>query len=126
VGDGYHIFFKNALVGSVGFVHLNEKHKNCEIGYWLDAKHNGLGIMTKSTKMLEDFAFEKLGCERVEIKCDEKNEKSAGVPERLGYKLDGILRKERYGCGPDKKKLTNTMIWSKLKSEWMKENAKRA
>jgi ribosomal-protein-serine acetyltransferase len=65
-----------------------------EIGYWLRASAEGKGYMSEAVRLLTDFAFDKLGAQRVEIQCDELNERSAQVARKLGYKQEGLLRNE--------------------------------
>ena len=39
-----------------------------------------------------DYAFEEMDMNRVEIRCSAENVRSAAVPERLGFKKEGLLR----------------------------------
>jgi RimJ/RimL family protein N-acetyltransferase len=59
-----------------------------EIGYWLAAGHTGRGLATVAAGALTRIAFDTLGVERVEIRCDPRNVASARVPHRLGYTTD--------------------------------------
>ena len=59
-----------------------------EIGYWLAAAHTGRGLATLAAAALTRIAFDTLGVERVEIRCDPRNAASARVPRRLGYTTD--------------------------------------
>jgi RimJ/RimL family protein N-acetyltransferase len=114
----YFIFQNGKIVGSVGFVERDEKSKSLEIGYWLDQAVSGRGIMTRVVKMLEDMVFG-LGNEwnRIQIKCDALNEKSQNVAKRCGYVYEGILRQS---CPYNDGSLGDSMVFSKLKSEWQK------
>lgn len=80
------------LIGSTGFNRLDWKARVCEIGYWIDHRHEGKGIVTKACRAMIDYAFDELGMNRVEIRCSTENVRSAAVPERLGFKLEGTLR----------------------------------
>ncbi|GAA2145367.1 GNAT family N-acetyltransferase [Kitasatospora kazusensis] len=62
-----------------------------EIGYWVDAAHNGRGIATECARALTEAALALPGIERVEIHCDEANGASAAVPRKLGYRLDRVI-----------------------------------
>jgi RimJ/RimL family protein N-acetyltransferase len=55
------------------------------------------------------MGFENLGANRIEIRCDDRNERSARVAERLGFKLDGTLRCDSRGMD---KVLRGTRIYS--------------
>ena len=80
------------LVGSTGFNRLDWKARVCEIGYWIDHRHEGKGIVTKACKTMIDYAFDELEMNRVEIRCSTENARSAAVPERLGFQREGVLR----------------------------------
>ncbi len=112
----YYIVLDNKIIGVISFVEFSEKHKFAEIGYWLSKDYNGRGIMTSAVKMLEKFAFEVLGMNRVVIKADFENKKSRAIPERCGYKEEGVLRQTRILRG----RVRDIVVYSKLKSEWEK------
>lgn len=84
-----------------------------EIGYWLDANHTGLGIITRVGRALTTDAF-KTGSQRVQIVAAAENQKSRAVAERLDYQLDAIKRQERYLRG----KFIDRAVYSALKGEW--------
>lgn len=58
-----------------------------EIGYWLDEAHTGRGLATEVAGVLTQVALALPEIRRVEIHTDEGNERSAAVPQRLGYHL---------------------------------------
>jgi ribosomal-protein-serine acetyltransferase len=62
------------------------------IGYWIRASAEGHGYVTESVRLLTDYAFDNLKANRLEIRCDELNVRSAAIPKRLGYVLEGRLR----------------------------------
>ena len=63
-----------------------------EIGYWVRASAAGQGYITEAVKLLVEYAFTHLHANRVEICCDERNERSAAVARRLGFVQEGRLR----------------------------------
>ncbi|GAA1568898.1 hypothetical protein GCM10009678_59610 [Actinomadura kijaniata] len=62
-----------------------------EIGYWVRAGHTRRGLATAAAGALTAGAFALPGVERTEIRCDEANTASAGVPRKLGYRLDRVV-----------------------------------
>ncbi len=63
-----------------------------EIGYWIRASATGQGYMTEAVKLLVEYAFTHLHAQRVQIRCNERNERSAAVARRLGFIQEGRLR----------------------------------
>jgi ribosomal-protein-serine acetyltransferase len=52
-----------------------------------------------------------LKCRRIEVRCESTNIKSRSIPERLGFKLEGILRNDDLSANG--KNLTDTCIFAK-------------
>jgi RimJ/RimL family protein N-acetyltransferase len=64
---------------------------------------------------LSVFAFEILKANRVEIRCDQRNVRSRKVAERLGYRLEGILR--NFQVSPDRQ-LENTCVYAMIAEDF--------
>lgn len=105
---------RNVFVGLIGFKDTDKINKKTEIGYWLSEKHQKQGIITKSVDKLCDFAFNKLGINRVQIKCAVENKSSINIPKKLGFKFEGI---ERHGELLTGNIFTDLEIYSKLKGD---------
>lgn len=61
-------------------------------GYWLRPSATGHGYMTEAIRLLTDYALTTWHAQRLEISCDESNERSIGVARRLGFVQEGRLR----------------------------------
>ena len=61
-----------------------------EIGYWCRTSKSGQGYVTETVRALTTLAFAQLGAARVQIRCDDKNTRSAHVAEACGYRLEGV------------------------------------
>lgn len=108
------IFENEELIGNVGCVRPNLPSKSVEIGYWLDKDQTGKGIMTRSCKILLDYLFKDLELNRVVLRCEPQNEKSAAIAERLGFIREGVAREvERKQDG-----FADLIVYSMLKKEW--------
>ena len=86
------IFCGEKIVGVIGFVNFGWESRSTEIGYWIAKNYEGKGIVTDSCKVLVGCAFRELELNRVEIRCATENERSRAIPERLDFKLEGVLR----------------------------------
>jgi [ribosomal protein S5]-alanine N-acetyltransferase len=56
-----------------------------QIGYWIDEKHAGRGIIPTAVAMAVDHAFGELGLHRIEIAIRPENPASLRVVEKLGF-----------------------------------------
>ena len=81
---------RERYLGNIGVFNLAWAQARCEIGYWILGQYEGHGYMTEAVKLLETHLFER-GFHRIEIRCSERNQRSAGIPKRLGYSLEGRL-----------------------------------
>lgn len=109
------IWYKDKFVGLIGFKSTDSDNKKTEIGYWLSQYVQGKGIMTRSVLKLIDYAFDRMGMNRIQIKVAVDNQKSRNIPERLGLQLEGI---ERDGELRVDNTYTDIAIYSLLKREF--------
>lgn len=86
------IALNEKIVGTIGFHHLDTINKSVQMGYWLDKQAQGKGLATKCCRVLINYAFNELKLNRIQINCNVENTKSRAIPERLGFKLEGIHR----------------------------------
>lgn len=85
------IWYRDQLVGVIGFNYINPANQKCEIGYWLAADYQGRGLMTAACRALTGHAFDQLNMTRVEIRCAVGNERSRAIPQRLGFTEEGVI-----------------------------------
>jgi RimJ/RimL family protein N-acetyltransferase len=62
-----------------------------EIGYWLSVTHTGRGLATEAAAILTRVAFTAPAIASVEIRCDQGNAASARIPQRLGFRAEGLV-----------------------------------
>jgi RimJ/RimL family protein N-acetyltransferase len=84
-------------VGSSGLHRIDWSVPNVEIGYWIRTGFEGRGFVTEATALIATFAFDALRAQRVRIRCDAENRRSAAVPRRLGFVHEATLRNEARG-----------------------------
>lgn len=80
---------KPIIVGSIGIcdvISIKEYENVKEIGYGLDEKYWGNGIMPKAVALVEQYCFEVLGSTAVIIRIFSGNKQSERVAEKCGYK----------------------------------------
>jgi RimJ/RimL family protein N-acetyltransferase len=79
-----------------------------EIGYWLRPDVTGRGYATEATRAILGAAVLLRGVTCVEIRCDPRNERSAAVPRRLGFRHTRTLTERPAAEGG---KVVETMVW---------------
>ena len=109
-GDaGYTITVDDQVAGVVGVHDRLGDPRAREIGYWLRTSCSGRGVMTGAVAAMLDV-LAGAGIERVVIKCDERNERSAAVARRAGFThVDTVDDPNREN--PDSS--MRTMIWER-------------
>ncbi|MBB5872735.1 RimJ/RimL family protein N-acetyltransferase [Allocatelliglobosispora scoriae] len=117
-GGGIHgIWLDGTLVGGVMVVHLDTATGICELGCWLEPAAVGRGLITKAAAKLLDWVVRERGVQRVEWQTVAGNEPSNRVAQRLGMRLDGVMRSAVPGrSGSTERK--DLQIWSILADEW--------
>ncbi len=78
------------IVGVIGFNQIDWQNRCGYIGYWLAASSQGKGIMTAACRVLIDYAFTTIDLNRLVIACASENQRSRAIPERLGFKHEGV------------------------------------
>ncbi len=104
----------HTIVGSSGLHRIDWDVPRFEIGYWVRKRYEGQGYITEAVVGITNFAFDVLGARRVEIRVDDRNERSWRIPERLGFQLEGILRNE---ARDPEGKLWDMRVYSKIKMD---------
>jgi RimJ/RimL family protein N-acetyltransferase len=99
----------NVYVGGSGLHSFDWSVPKCETGYWLRSGYSGQGLATEAVAAITAFALTTLGMRRVQALPDDENLASCKVCERVGYKLEGVMRNER---AESDGKLRNTRIYA--------------
>lgn len=104
------------VIGSTRFWKIDHKNRKLEIGStWLAARWQRSFVNTEAKYLMLRYAFETLGCVRVQFTTDEINTRSRNAILRLGARQEGIVRHER--IMPDGRK-RNSVRFSIIDDEW--------
>jgi ribosomal-protein-serine acetyltransferase len=102
------------IVGMVGFHNVDWMNRKSSIGYWLARDEQGRGTMTLAVRAHVDHAFTTWKLNRVSIQAAVENARSRAIPERLGFREEGILRGvERVGD-----RVLDGVVYAMLASDW--------
>jgi RimJ/RimL family protein N-acetyltransferase len=104
------------LVGSSSYCNVDPPNRRLEIGYtWFSGSVRRTGVNTEAKLLMLGHAFDELGCIAVEFRTHFFNSTSRAAIERLGAKLDGVLRSHQ--ISPDGSR-RDTVVYSILDIEW--------
>ena len=105
-----------AAVGMTSYMNIDAESRRVEIGStWYRKRVQRTALNTECKLLLLTHAFEKLDCIAVEFRTHFFNQQSRRAIERLGAKLDGILRNHRFASDGT---LRDTCVYSIIANEW--------
>ncbi len=105
------------VIGMTTFLNVEPANRRLEIGAtWLSQSVQRSLVNTEAKSLLLTYAFETLHCNVVEFRTHRLNVSSRRSIERLGAKLDGILR--HHMIMPDKT-VRDTCVYSIIDCEWL-------
>jgi RimJ/RimL family protein N-acetyltransferase len=103
-------------VGMTSFMNIDAANRRVEIGStWYRPRVQRSGVNTECKFLLLEHAFEARACIAVEFRTHFLNRQSRAAIERLGAKLDGILRSHQLWQGSS---LRDTCVYSIIACEW--------
>ncbi len=105
-------------LGGIGLHVHNWDTGYFEIGYWIRASAEGHGYVTEAVRLLANYVFDTLKANRLEIRCDELNARSAAIPQRLGFVREGCLRNNVIASDG---RLRTMLVFSLIPGEWHDE-----
>lgn len=103
-------------VGMTTYMNIDAKTPRLEIGStWYARRVQRTPLNTEAKLLLLSHAFDVIGCTAVEFRTHFHNHQSRRAIERLGAKLDGILRQHMRTADGN---LRDTCVYSIIASEW--------
>ena len=107
---------EGTLLGSSSYLNVDAANRRLEIGNtWYVASARRSGVNSETKLLMLGHAFDELGCVAVEFRTHFFNFTSRAAIERLGAKLDGVLRSHQ--VLPDGSR-RDTVVYSILDIEW--------
>ena len=104
------------VAGATRYLNIMPNDRGLEIGgTWYGPKFQRTAVNTECKYLLLSHAFETLGCIRVQLKTDSRNERSQKAIERIGAVKEGILR--NHMILPDGH-YRHSVYYSVLDTEW--------
>lgn len=104
------------VAGATRYLNIMPRDRGLEIGgTWYGTEFQRTPVNTECKYLLLQHAFETLGCIRVQLKTDLRNERSQTAIERIGAVKEGVLR--NHMILPDGR-YRHSVFYSVLDTEW--------
>lgn len=110
----------DTIVGVTRFIELRPAHKGLELGTWLNPLVHGDGSNVEIKYLMLQYAFEALGCIRVQIKTNANNQAAQRSLEALGATYEGHFR-NHYILHDGT--VRDSLFYSIIASEWPRVKA---
>ena len=104
------------VIGTIGFMWIQEENASAEVGYSLARPFWNRGIMTEALSMVLDFGFRRLGLNRIEAQHETDNPASGAVMRKAGMRYEGTLRQRLCNKG----KFVDVALYAALRSEFLR------
>jgi ribosomal-protein-alanine N-acetyltransferase len=101
------------LVGQVALYSFNRQNRRCDVGYALGRAHWGHGYLGEALGAMLEHGFAALDLNRVEADIDPRNVASAKALERIGFRLEGMMRERWIVAG----EICDTAFYGLLRSD---------
>jgi ribosomal-protein-serine acetyltransferase len=108
------IWCDGEFAGTIGTHKIDWLNRKVELGYWIASRLQGRGIITNACRALVTHCFAEWKLNRVEIHCATGNLKSCAIPQRLGFRLEGLLLEAECLNG----RYHDLNVYGMLASEW--------
>ena len=109
----YGIWAADGFAGTIG-LHTDPENRSAMIGYWIDAAHEGKGMITRAARAITDVALRDLRMHRVWLNAAKDNRRSWAVADRLGFRREGVRRESTLVDG----RFQDTVLYAVLEHEW--------
>jgi len=81
------------VIGQISFTsYMRGPHQSCNLGYNIDHRFEGRGLMKEALRAAIDYAFHRLKFHRIAANYMPVNERSGRVLRRLGFSVEGYAR----------------------------------
>jgi len=114
-GAFYGLWEDSLMIGMVLIKELDEEAAQAEIGYMIDKAYEGRGLIKAGCIKLIRFLFDEMNMQKIRICCDDRNERSIALAGKLGFVLEGSLRRDAKING----EYCTTLRFGLLKEEWV-------
>lgn len=85
-----------ALLGVICLQWIHWEHQSASLEYWLGEPYTGDGYASEALRLVQQYCFNSLQLNRLELHVACKNEKSEALARRVGFVEEGLCRDYEY------------------------------
>lgn len=92
-----HVFVieqEQTMIGVLFLKNLDQRVKKCELAYFIDKNEEHKGYTSQAIKLAIEYAFQRLGMNKVYCRVAPDNEPSNKAAVKNGFELEGVLKQE--------------------------------
>jgi RimJ/RimL family protein N-acetyltransferase len=87
---------KGEAIGVIGFNVIEDRARTAQVGMWVGQPYWGRGYGTDALRVLCRFGFQHMNLQRISLHVYETNPGARRIYERLGFRLEGTLRRDQF------------------------------
>ena len=96
---GIELLETGRVIGTIGFMWVQEDNASAEVGYSLAREYWGRGIMTEALRAVVQYGFDHMSLNRIEAQHETTNPASGAVMRKCHMQHEGTLRSRLYNKG---------------------------
>ena len=120
--ESYHFLIElkseKKVIGCISLGGIKKIDRLAKTGSWINREYQKRGYMTEAKIAANEFAFNKLKLRKLTSPVITVNTASNATQKRMGYKIEGVLRKELVGRVD--KKIYDENLYGLMKEDWKK------
>jgi RimJ/RimL family protein N-acetyltransferase len=118
---------ESIFLGTAGLYTIQQTHRTAEFRIFIGADHYwGLGYGTLATKLVLEYAFERLNLHCVFLGVNEEHKRARKLYERVGFLREGVLREQFWRNGRYYNLIRMSMLedeYRKVRGQWNSRQA---
>jgi RimJ/RimL family protein N-acetyltransferase len=105
-------------IGNVGLGNIDYISRNAQLSIFIyDDKYRTQGYGTEATKLILDFAFNRLNMHKIYLRTSPHFKNAIAMYEKIGFVKEGVLRQHYFDNG----KYTDKLMFSILQEEFLSQ-----
>ncbi len=86
-------------IGYLALYDIDNRHKHAEFAIMIDPSQQGKGYATEATRLIVEYGFNQLNLYKLFLYVDKLNEKAAHIYQKVGFQIEGDLKKHYFVNG---------------------------